>query len=114
MPLMLPAKANSALKKDFFSNDPSEFTTLDADKVAGIVKKYNFQGNKGIGLIVFVEGMSKGQEKASSWVAYVDMGKKSVLLSSHVTGKVGGFGFKSYWAKAFYNILKDSDYKKWN
>jgi hypothetical protein len=36
-----------------------------------------------------------------------------VLLSKHITGKSGGFGFKNYWAKAFYNILKDADYKDW-
>lgn len=106
-------KANSAIKKDFFSNDPGEYMTLDAEKVAGLVKKYNFQGKTGIGLIFFIEGMSKGKDQASAWAAYVDMGKKTVIMSSHLTGKSGGFGFKNYWAKAFYNILKDADYKDW-
>lgn len=106
-------KANSGIKKDFFSNDPDEYMTLDAEKVAGLVKKYNYLDKKGIGLIFFIEGMSKGKDQASAWVAYVNMDKKTVLLSKHITGKAGGFGFKNYWAKAFYSILKDADYKDW-
>ncbi len=106
-------KTNSGIKKDFFSNNPDEYMTLDAEKVAGLVKKYNFQGKTGIGLIFFIEGMSKGKDQASAWVAYVNMGNKTVLLSKHLTGKTGGFGFKNFWAKAFYGILKDSDYKDW-
>ncbi|MBC7534328.1 MAG: hypothetical protein H7258_01385 [Ferruginibacter sp.] len=106
-------KTNNGIKRDFFSNNPDEYMTLDAAKVESLVKKYNYLGKTGIGLIFFIEGMSKGKDQASAWVAYVDMGKKTVLMSSHVTGKTGGFGFKNYWAKAFYNILKDSDYKDW-
>ncbi|MEO8768642.1 MAG: hypothetical protein ABI402_01100 [Ferruginibacter sp.] len=105
-------KANSAIgKKDFFSNSPDEFLSLDATKVEALVKKYNFQGKKGVGLMFFIEGMSKGKDQASAWVVYVDMNSKKVLMSQHILGKAGGFGFKNYWAKAFYNILKDSDYK---
>lgn len=106
-------KANNAIKGDFFTNNPDDYMHLDAEKVEGLVKKYNFQGKTGIGLIFFIEGMSKGKDQASAWVAYVDMKGKKVLMSQHITGKAGGFGFKNYWAKAFYNILKDSDYKDW-
>jgi hypothetical protein len=106
-------KANSEIKKpDFFSNDLGDYKRLTADKVAELVKKYNFQGKSGVGLIIFVEGMSKGKEEAGAWVAYVDMKSKKVLLSGYVTGKSGGFGFKNYWAKAFLNILKDAKPKK--
>lgn len=106
-------KTNNGIKKDFFSNDPNEYNSLDAAKVEALVKKYDYQGKKGIGLIFFIEGMSKGKDQASAWVAYVDMTGKKVIMSQHITGKAGGFGFKNYWAKAFYNILKDSDYKDW-
>ncbi len=104
-------KANSVLKKDFFSNDLGDYNKLTADKIAAIVKKYNFQGKKGIGMIIFVEGMSKGKVEASAWVTFVDMGSKKVLLTAYKTGEAGGFGFKNYWAKAFLSILKDSKLK---
>lgn len=107
-------KANSTIKKDFFSNDPTEYQLLTAEKVAELVKKYDYQGKKGIGLILFIEGMSKGKDQASAWAAYVNMDNKTVIMSKQLTGKAGGFGFKNYWAKAFYNIMKDADYKDWN
>ncbi|MEO7524130.1 MAG: hypothetical protein ABIT58_08550 [Ferruginibacter sp.] len=107
-------KVNIGIKGDFFSNNPDEYMSLDAGKVESLVKKYNFQGKSGVGLIFFIDGMSKGKDQASAWVAYIDMKSKKVLMSKHVTGKSGGFGFKNYWAKAFYGILKNADYKDWN
>lgn len=105
--------ANSEIKKDFFSNDPADYGTLDATKVEALVKKYDFMGEKGIGLIIFIDGMSKGKEEASGWAVYVNMEKKSVIMSQHVDGKPGGFGFKNYWAKSLLGMLKDCDYKDW-
>ena len=81
-------KANSGIKRDFFSNNPDDYMTLDAAKVESLVKKYNFQGKKGIGLIFFIEGMSKAKDQASAWVAYVNMNNKTVLASSHIPSKL--------------------------
>ncbi|MFT3909612.1 MAG: hypothetical protein QM737_09320 [Ferruginibacter sp.] len=106
-------KTNSGLKGDFFTNSPDDYGKMDEAKLESLVKGYNFQGKTGIGLIFFADGMSKGKEEGSAWVAYVDMKGKKVLMSKHLTGKVGGIGLKNYWAKAFYNILKDSDYTDW-
>jgi len=110
-------KANKELtKKDFFSNNPSDFKTLDAAKIADVVSKYDFQKNDGIGLIFFVEGMSKGQASMGVWVTFVDMKSKTVLLTDYQTGKPGGFGFRNYWAKPLYTIIKDmeSNFKRMN
>jgi hypothetical protein len=101
-------KANSKLKNKFFTDDVTLYKTLTADKVAAIVKKYNFQGAKGIGLLFFVEGLSKPAEEAGIWVVYVDMKTKKVLLSGYKTAKPEGFGFKNYWAHAFLKVLKES------
>ncbi|HTB99780.1 MAG TPA: hypothetical protein VK705_03790 [Ferruginibacter sp.] len=109
--LDITEKANNGLKKDFFSNDLNDYNKLTADKIDAIVKRYNFQGKKGIGMIIFVEGMSKGKVEAGAWVTFVDMGTRKVLLTAYKTGEAGGFGFKNYWAKAFLNILKDSKLK---
>ncbi len=106
-------KANASLKGDFFSMSPDDYGKMDEAKLESLVKGYNYQGKTGIGLIFFADGMSKGKKEASAWVAYVDMKGKKVLMSKHLTGKVGGFGTKAYWAKGFWNILQDSDYKDW-
>ncbi len=108
-------KANNSLKGNFFESDGNLYQTLDEQKVAGLVKKYDFQGKNGIGMMFFVEGMSKGKERASMWVTFVDMKSKTVLLTKHMEGKSGGFGFRNYWAKSFFNVIKDvkDDWNDW-
>lgn len=109
-------KANKAIKKDLFSENPGDFKTLTEANITTAVKNYDFGKNQGIGLIFFVEGMSKGMEKEGIWVTFVDMKSKTVLLTVYKENKPGGFGFRNYWAKPIYTLLKDmdSDFKKWN
>jgi hypothetical protein len=105
-------KANNAIKGDFFSNDPNDYKKLDEQKIANLVKNYNFQGKTGIGLMFFIDGMSKSKDEASGWITFVDMKSKKVLLTEYKTGKAGGFGFKNYWAKSFHNMLKSTEKMK--
>jgi len=112
----ITAKANAKIPEhDFFSTNENDFQKLNEQKIGDLVKKYDFQGKTGIGLIFFVDGMSKSESKASVWVTFVDMKTKKVLLTQHETGKNGGFGFRNYWAKSFYNVLINvkSDFKSW-
>jgi hypothetical protein len=108
--------ANKQLtNKDFFSNNPSDFKLINEATIADVVKNYDFQNNDGIGLIFFVEGMSKGAGSMGIWVTFVDMKSKTVLLTTYQTGKPGGFGFRNYWAKPFFTVLKDMEknFKSW-
>lgn len=101
-------KANNSIKGNFFSDDPNDFKKLDEQKIANLVKGYDFQGKSGIGLIFFIDGMSKSKESASGWITFVDMKSKKVLHTQYETGEAGGFGFKNYWAKSFHNMLKST------
>lgn len=100
-------KSNNRLKGNFFESDGNMYQLLTEDKIKELVKKYDFLGNKGIGMMFFVEGMSKGREAASMWVTFVDMNTRTVLLTKRLEGKSGGFGFRNYWAKTFLLVLKD-------
>ncbi|OJW84937.1 MAG: hypothetical protein BGO69_10355 [Bacteroidetes bacterium 46-16] len=114
--LSVTEKANNSIKKpNFFTDDPNAYSHVTEQQIDGLVKKYDFQGNKGIGMLFFVESMSKGKEEAAMWVTFVDMNKKTVLFTKRLTEKSGGFGFRNYWAKTFNNALKDidKDLKKW-
>ena len=68
-------KANNSIKGNFFSDDPNDFKKLDEQKIANLVKGYDFQGKSGIGLIFSIDGMSKSKEAASGWITFVDMNK---------------------------------------
>jgi hypothetical protein len=112
--IALKANQASLAQKDFFTNSPSDFKTLTEASIAALVKNYDFKNDDGIGLIFFVEGMSKGTDSMGVWVTFVDIKTKTVLLTDYQTEKPGGFGFRNYWAKPFYTILKnmDSNFKK--
>ncbi len=106
--LAVTEKANNKKgPKTYFSDDPGEFHHLDAGKVAKLVSAYDFIGKKGTGVLFFIEGMSKGKARVSAWVAFVDMGSRTVIQSAQVEGKTGGFGFRNYWAAGFLNVLKN-------
>lgn len=110
------ATANGKSDKDYFVNDPGSFRHLDKDKVASIIKKYDYKGKKGLGMMFVVEGMHKEAKKASMWVVFIDMDTKKMLLAKQLEGKASGFGFRNYWAKTFYNVLKEveEDFNKWS
>ncbi|MCD6011869.1 MAG: hypothetical protein K0Q79_1731 [Flavipsychrobacter sp.] len=107
--------ANGKSSGPYFTDNSGDFQLLTADRVSTLVAKYDFKGHKGLGLMFFVEGMSKDREEASMWVTFVNMGEKKVLLTKRVTGRSGGFGLRNYWAKSFYNVLQDMghDLGKW-
>lgn len=113
-------KANKALKGDFFSDKMSDYPELSESRITSLVKKYDFMGKNGLGLIFFVEGMRKGEEKgdpsyATVWVTFVDMKSKSMLFTTKVQAKAGGFGFRNFWAGAWKNVIKEMDdsWKSW-
>jgi hypothetical protein len=110
-------KANKALNHDFFAETSAAnaSTGITEAKIIELVKKYDFQNNEGLGLMFIVERMSKPAEIVGLWITYVDMKTKTVLFTTYHFEKVGGFGFRNYYAKPFYTTLKfmDSNFNDW-
>ncbi|HEY9197051.1 MAG TPA: hypothetical protein VIM77_12330, partial [Mucilaginibacter sp.] len=99
--------ANNAIKKNFFTENAADYSTLKEANIVELVKNYDFQGQKGIGMMLVVEGMSKANHIAGAWVTFVNMNDKTVLFTVYRQGNARGFGFRNYWAHCWYNILKD-------
>ena len=87
--------------------------SFDVEKVMQIISEYDSGDKKGIGLVFIVESLNKYKEKASVWVTFFDIQTKKVLLAKRIEGKAGGFGFRNYWAGAYYNVMKTA-YKSIN
>lgn len=88
-------------------------TPADIDKQ---VKKYDLHGQKGIGLVFIMDGMSKTNKEAYVYATLIDLSSKKVLLTERFTGKAQGFGFRNYWAYTIYKVLNSIDngkYKEW-
>jgi hypothetical protein len=102
-------KMNNSTKTDqVFTSDANDFSRLTKEMVAAQVKKYNFAGHKGLGMMLVGESMSKGKEASSYWVVFVDMDTKKVLVAERLEEKAGGFGFRNYWARSVMESLKTS------
>ena len=98
---------NNALTKNFFDTNANDFKVLTEKDIDALVKNYDFLGNKGIGMLLIVEGMDKSRKQAGAWVTFVNMDNKTVLYTTFCLGDSFGFGFKNYWAHPWYKILKD-------
>jgi hypothetical protein len=88
-------------------------TPADIDKH---VKKYDLHGQKGIGLVFIMDGMSKTNKEAYVYATLIDLSSKKVLLTERLSGKAQGFGFRNYWAYTIYKVLNSIDhgkYKEW-
>jgi hypothetical protein len=99
-------KVDDTIKKDFFTKDAARFKTLTEQNIGDLVKNYDYQGNSGIGMLFFVDGVSKANSQEGVWVTFVDMKSKTLLYTTYVIGKSGGMGFRNNWADAVYKILQ--------
>ena len=89
---------------------------LTAESVQQKVNAYDMAGQTGYGILFFVDVFNKSKSEASMYVTVIDMGSKKVLLAKRMSGEAGGFGFRNYWARTVYEVLKTidkSEYKKW-
>ena len=69
---------------------------------------------EGLGLVYVVEALNKTEEKAVVHVVFFDVASKEILWTKEYTEKPRGFGFRNYWAGAFYKTMDVSgdDFQK--
>lgn len=110
-------KRNAAINTETIkSGNTADFNRLKPADIDKLVKGFDFGGKKGIGLLFVMDGMSKAEAAANVYVTLVDMSSKKVLLTDKVKGKAGGFGFRNYWVRPIYEVLKDINdhkYREW-
>ncbi len=82
--------------------------SFGTEKVKQIIAEYDSGEREGIGLVFIIEKLNKYKEEANIWVTFFDIKTKEVLLTEYLEGKAGGFGFRNYWAKTYYNVMKSA------
>ena len=101
--------------EDIKSTNTGDFHRLQASDIEGMVKSYDFGDKKGVGLIFFMEAMSKSAKSAAMWVTLVDMKNKKVLMTERMEGKTGmAFGFRNTWAIPIKMVLEDIEKRKYS
>jgi hypothetical protein len=89
------------------STSTADESRLKADDIKKIISNYNFDGKKGVGLVLIMEALSKTSENGAMWVTFIDMNSKKVLLTERMVGKAQGFGFRNFYAYTVYKVIQD-------
>lgn len=89
---------------------PQSFSTK---KLQQIVNCYDIKAMKSqYGLSFIVHSLNQFREKSYVYIVVFNVSTGKILFSAQVSGNVGGFGFRNYWARTIYNILENvRDYK---
>ncbi len=107
-------EANSLLDPDKIKTlNSADMNRMDEKMVQQVVNHYKFKDEKGYGILFIAEGFNKSETVAWYWVTILDMSSGKVLFTKRISGKAMGFGFRNYWARPVYEILKAIDKKQY-
>jgi hypothetical protein len=113
--LGLVAKRNKKINaEEIISTNAADYSRLKEEDINNLIKGFDFEKKKGLGLLFIVEGMSKGKKGASIWVTFIDMGTNKVLLTERMEGNTAmSIGFRNYWAYPIYKLIETIEKKKY-
>ncbi|MCX6151080.1 MAG: hypothetical protein NTX22_11180 [Ignavibacteriales bacterium] len=95
------------------SDNPSDINFLNNELIEEIIKEYKCGSDEGLGVVFIIETLSKLIDigEATMFVTFFDISTKTVLLTYRMTGRAKGFGFRNYWVRSVFSVLKDIDDK---
>ena len=81
--------------------------TMSEEEAQKIALSYDFSELEGVAIMLVTESYNKLSQKGTYWLVIVDVATKEVIYTKKYVCKAGGFGFKNYWARTFYEALND-------
>lgn len=81
--------------------------SIDKDQVAEVVLKYTDTSDDRIGALFVMETLNKLDQVSTMWVAVFNISTGEMIRLERFAGKPGGFGFRNYWARGYYNVLNN-------
>ena len=101
-------KRNEAPKvEELVINDSYSFQEGQLEK---IIKSYSLEmAKEGVGVVYVVESLNKSSMEAVVNVVFFDIATKDILWAKKYKEAPKGFGFRNYWAGAFYKTMRASE-----
>jgi len=111
--LSIVADKNAAV--DFNTIPHDDIHELSESTISNIISDHNYGDHTGMGVMLIAENYNKKKAQAHYTFTLFDISSKQVKFTKRYTAKAGGFGFRNYWARTFYETLKkiEKDMKKW-
>ena len=63
------------------SSNEADLTRLNQSDIENLVKNFDFGNQKGYGILLIVEGLSKSSKMATIWFTLINMGDAKVLIT---------------------------------
>jgi len=105
--LEIVSERNKCIDPDVLVLDANEQYTIDKDSIKQIIAEYKQEGTEGIGVVFIMESFNKKEKLGHMWVTFFDMASSQVLFTAKMQGKAGGFGWRNYWVKTCYKVMKN-------
>jgi hypothetical protein len=89
---------------------------LTKDKIAEIIRSYDFSGMSGLGLMFNVESFNRNKVKSAIWVTFINLNTQEVIFTERRTGKPSGAGARNFWGNSILAMMEGigrKDFESW-
>ena len=80
---------------------------LGKEELADVLRSYIDPSEYGTGALFIMETLNKFEKNAVMWVAVFEISTGEIHHLKKYSGRSGGFGFRNYWARPYYNVLSN-------
>lgn len=105
-------------------NDSTNIKELEAvnepdytvEQLEQFVSNIDFSATEGIGVLFIAESLNKTRGNARYHCLIINLTNNNIMLVDTINAAPGGFGFRNYWARSYYNTMneiRDKKYKSW-
>ena len=81
--------------------------TIDEEQVKSVVMLNADPSADELGAMFVMETLNKIEEESTMWLAVFNLASGEILYMRRYSGAVGGFGFRNYYARSLYNVIKN-------
>jgi len=80
--------------------------SIPESEVVELVQAYKDPAVQKNGCIFIMETLNKKEQKATIWVVFFKVSTGDPLSVRHYITSPAGFGFRNYWARPYYNVIR--------
>lgn len=81
--------------------------SIDEEQVKRAVRFNTDPSMKRVGAMFVMETLNKQAQNSTMWLAVFNVATGEILYMKRYSGAVGGFGFRNYWARSYYNVISN-------
>ncbi len=94
--------------KERISESVSGEHKIEEGKLEEIAKNYKMEDPEDkLGILMVMEEFNKIKEYGSMWLCFIELSSGKILKKEHFKSKPGGIGFRNYWARTYYNAMRE-------